>query len=404
MSSQEWGGIVEDWTHLASDGSDGGANGVEDETAAEPGRWQEQMEYSVFADSSMTLPGQGEKGPNCQIWKPAEFCDECAEIGYAQNHCGRRSCPHCVGIWTEERSIGSTKRLSAARHVEEPGIDRRMIHGVMSPPEGEIRTLQQVYDGFKTAYRLAEEKGVRGGMAIFHGYRVKKDVQSDFEQENPDMGIWRWLMDERPENWRELTYWSPHYHIIGLCRDFDADDPEEQDGWVAHRIDRQGGRSAFKPYTGLRDRESYEEVVGTVRYLMSHATFESGTSRDCVRWFGELATANFQPDEALSEGSYDVIDRVVREVVNDGVEEEDGDGCGVEDEEECDNCGSRSWSPIWDAGGALCDPGWCDRIGRERERRLTAAFEWSIGERRPPPGMKSPKTEEQAHEALEALL
>jgi len=397
MSADEWGGLVEDWTHVLDDDQDD----RDDDLVDEPGRWQEQLDYSVFADSSMSVPGQGKKGPNCQIWKPAEFCDECAEVSYAQNHCGRRSCPHCVGIWTEERAVGITKRLSAKRHTEQMGIDRRTVQAVMSPPEGEIRSLQQVYSGFKTAYSIAEKKGIRGGVAIFHGYRVKEAVQREFEKCDPDMGIWRWIMDERAESWRQLTYWSPHYHIIGLCRDFEAG--ELEDGWVAHRIDRDGGRSAFLPYEGLRDMESYEEVVGSVRYLMSHATFESGTSRDCVRWFGELATTNFLPDEELSEGALSVIDRKVREVV--GADDGSDESAAEDDESEaCECCGANSWSPIWDAGGALADPGWCDRIGREKERRLVAAFEWVIGERIPPPGLRNPRTEEEADEVLEQLL
>lgn len=390
MSSTEWGGIIEDWTHLAEDS--GGE--VQSSLATEPGRWQEELEYSVFADSSMTLPGEGEEGPNCGVWKPAEFCDSCAEVAYAPNHCGRRSCPNCDSVWTKERAVGITKRLSAARHVETAGIDRRTVHAVMSPPEGEIRTLQQVYDGYREAYRLAEQKGVRGGTAIFHGYRVKAEVQEQYRAADPDMGIWRWLLDERAESWRSLTYWSPHYHIIGLCREFEADDPDAQDGWVARRV------RALNPHEGLRDREAYDDLVGAVRYLMSHATFETDTSRDCVRWFGSLATANFQPDEALSDGSYDVIDRVVREVV--GADEEGAEG--DEGADECECCGSRSWSPIWDAGAALADPGWCDRLDREKERRLKVAFEWVIGEAVPPPGLRNPSSEEEAREALEAVL
>lgn len=390
MSSSDWGGLVEDWTHLHDDQDDD----LVDELDDEPGRWQEQIEYSVFADSSMTLPGQGESGPNCGVWRPAEFCDSCAEVAYAPNHCGRRSCPDCDGVWTKERAVGITKRLSAARQAESVGEDRRTVHAVISPPEGDIRTLQQVYDGYRQAYRLAEQKGVRGGVAIFHGYRVLTEVQQQYRAADPDMGIWRWLLDVRPESWRSLTYWSPHYHILGLCKDFEADDPDEQDGWVARRV------RSLNPHEGLRDREAYDDLVGATRYLMSHATFETDTSRDCVRWFGELATANFQPDEELSEGSYDVIDRVVREVV--GADDESGEGASEADECEC--CGARSWSPIWDAGGALADPGWCERLDRGKERRLSAAFEWAIGERRPPPGLKNPTSESNAREALEQLL
>ena len=154
-TSGEWGGLVEDWTHLDVD--DDRDDGPGEELVEEAGRWQEEMDYSVVADSSMTLPGEGEEGPNCGVWKPAEFCDSCAEVSMAPNHCGRRSCPNCDGVWTKERAVGITKRTSAARHVEEPGEDRRTVHAVMSPPEGEIRTLQQVYDGYREAYRLAEQ-------------------------------------------------------------------------------------------------------------------------------------------------------------------------------------------------------------------------------------------------------
>jgi len=79
---------------------------------------------------------------------------------------------------------------------------------------------------------------------------------------------------------------------------------------------------------------------------------------------------------------------------------ETGGGVGFE----CSNCGGDTSSAIWKAGAALTDPGWCDRIGREQQRRLVAAFEWAIGDRKPPPGLKGPRTEEEAREALEALL
>jgi hypothetical protein len=50
------------------------------------------------------------------------------------------------------------------------------------------------------------------------------------------------------------------------------------------------------------------------------------------------------------------------------------------------------------------DKSWCERIGREQQRRLSAAFEWAIGERQPPPGLKRPTTEQEAREAFESVL
>jgi hypothetical protein len=356
---------------------------------------QAELDVESYADSSMTIPGQGEPGPNCGVWKPADFCDNCGEVGFAENRCERRSCPNCDGEWTRQRAVGATVRIQAKRHTEPKDVSRRVVHGVVSAPDGAVTTLTDVYDGFTEAYDRAKEHGVRGGMAVFHGYRVLEETKREFERADPDMGIWRWIRKEKDESWRSLTYWSPHYHIIGLCRDFAVDAPEEQDGWVVRRIESQ-----FAPMEGLTDRDSYEDVVGAVRYLMSHATFESGTSRDCVRWFGELATTKFSPEQELSDGALATVERITDEVV--GAGDDWGDGPGEPDP--CDDCGARSRSPIFDAGYALQNPSWCDEIGREKERRLLAAFEWAIGERVPPPGLKRPSTEGECKESLEALL
>lgn len=161
--------------------------------------------------------------------------------------------------------------------------------------------------------------------------------------------------------------------------------------------------TTFAPMESLNDRESYNDVVGAVRYLMSHATFETGTTRDCVRWFGDLATTKFSPERELSEGALATIERVTEEVVGPG--DDRGDEAAHDEESEpCEECGATSRSPIFEAGAALMDPAWCERIGRDREHRLLVAFEWAIGERRPPPGLKNPQDEEQAREAMEALL
>lgn len=369
-------------------------------TEAPSGAWPEEMGGLQFvADPAMTIPGKGRPGENCGDWYPQEFCDECGELRFGESRCRTRGCPNCWMGWSRKRAEKIARRLGAARYAAEEGLDKRAIHATVSPPEGEIRTLQDVSKGFRTAYQLGKEKGVRGGVVVFHGYRVKEKWRKIWAEETSEgeegPNLWAWVREHEVE-WGEMVYWSPHYHILGLCRDFEADHPDEQDGWVARRI---RSLESFK----LHGIEGYEDMVGAAMYLLSHATFEKDTSKDCVRWFGELATTKFLPKEELSEGALDVVERKASEaaaVAPESGEESSGEG----ESEPCENCGSTSFSPIWEAGWALMDERWCDRIGRERERRLSAAFEWVIGERKPPPGLKHPRTEEEAREAFNEIL
>jgi hypothetical protein len=406
--SADWGGVSPDRYYRDVDA--GPASPSELEPDLEAGAWPEDMNERYLAESSMSLPGKGSPGKNCQEWFPKEFCDECGEPHLGVSRCEQRTCPNCWGAWTRRRAEKIARRLGAARYAQPDGIERRAIHAVVSAPEGEIRTLNDVKQGYRDAYELAKEKGVRGGVVVFHGFRAtastkelySKAVRAGDWDTGDDGKIWSFIRSREKrlereigsgEDWRELTYWSPHWHVIGLSTEFEADDPDEQDGWVARRI---RSLESFQ----LHDDEAYDDMVGATRYLLSHASFETGTSKDCVRWFGDLSTTKFSPEQALSEGSLSVVERKAKEAA----ESHDERGEGAAEDEQCGNCGSQSRSPIWDAGGALCDPGWCERIGRDQERKLQAAFEWAIGDRQPPPGMKHPQTEEQAEEALEALL
>lgn len=369
----------------------------------EPGRWQETLDVSFYAESSMTLPGMGDPGEGCGEWYPREFCDECGEPHFGVSRCEQRGCPSCWGPWSRRRAEKITRRLGAARYAAEDGLGKRAVHAVVSPPEGSVRSLTDVKQGFRDAYQLAKEKGVRGGVAIFHGFRVTEEGKRLYEEAkergewDPDAEGRLWAFVRSHERrWRSLTYWSPHWHILGLARDFEADDPDEQEGWVARRI------RSLKPFK-LHAEEGYRDMVGAAMYLLSHATFESDTSKDCVRWFGDLATTQFSPESEISEGALAVIERKAREAAESGPDRGE-DAPPEEEEEPCENCGATSRSPIWEAGHALADPGWCDRIGRDQQRKLSAAFEWAIGERRPPPGLRRPRTEEEAREAFEELL
>jgi hypothetical protein len=368
-------------------------------TESEAGAWPEDVDIRFYADTSMTLPGKGTKGSGCGEWYPKEFCDNCGEPQLGQSVCQQRGCPSCWRSWSRRRAEKITRRLGGARHAAPEGLEKRAVHVVMSPPEGEIRSLTDVSRGFRDAYELAREKGVRGGVAVFHGFRVREEWREKWASETSggENGpkLWAWVREHEKE-WRSLTYWSPHYHIIGLSSEFEADDPDGQDGWVARRV------RSLKPFR-IGDLEGYTDMVGAAMYLLSHATFESDTSKDCVRWFGELATTKFSPDRDLADDDWRQIQEKAAEAAEVVPKEGDefGEGC---EKDECEKCGSSSFSPIWEAGAALMDKGWCKRIGGEQQRRLSTAFEWAIGDIQPPPGLKNPTSEEEARETFQALL
>lgn len=398
--STEFGGLSVDARHLAErlqEADDEEVRGLAEEVEADaPGAWPEEMGgVSVYADSSLTIPGQSEPPGDCGEWAPREFCKSCGKHTLGPHRCQRRVCEDCWLTWRGNRAAAITERLAGARRAAD-GADKRLSHCVASPEAGEITTLVEWEQAKSEAYDLAKEKGIDGGVLIPHGWRVKEEVKAAFrELQDADLvrgGIWKWIR-EHDRDWRSMTYWSPHFHILGLGADIGESDPENDDGWVFSRID------SFDRFE-LTDAETYEPMFAASAYLLSHGSFETESGKQMVRWFGGLANNQFSLDE-LEDWEEKVIKRKVAEVT--GVLDEDGDGPAPEKECEEEDC-EGTLASIFEAGGALMSKRWCEDIGAERQRELQAAFEWAIGERRPPPGLRRPGTREQAEEAFEAML
>lgn len=366
-----------------------------------PGEWSGDVR--TYGEGSFILPGTGSPGDDCGEYWPREFCDAAGHVNLGMHQCGNRECPRCSTRWTREQSAAITRRFAAARHAAEEAPDKRLAHCVASPPEGKGKPGEQFYRMLSDAYDLAKEKGIRGGVVIPHGYRATEDAKQEFAQAKDDGfdgGIWRWMKEAAPESWRDYVKWSPHFHILGLA---DAEQgghiepgDDDGDGWVWQNI---RSLERFK----LRDEEGYDDMVGAARYLLSHVTFEREEGRQAYRWFGDLAPAAFSPEEEVSAGALSVIERMVENVAGASAEREDG-GAGDDEEEreECprDGCDGHL-HPIWDARDFLDQRG--DELGEEAYDRLMTAHLWATGDIDPPPGMKKPRTEEQAEEALDAL-
>lgn len=361
----------------------------------EAGAWPEDMEnVRYYADTSLTIPGQSEPPGDCGTWGPKEFCKSCGDVEIGPQRCQRRLCRDCWETWRAQRSVAVTERVAGARRAGLEG-EKRGTHCVASPEPGTVTTLVDFEQAKKKAYELAREKGIRGGAMIPHGFRILDEVKELYrmlkaEGEIGDIGIWRWVR-EHDHDWRNLTYWSPHFHIIGVGNEIGESDPDGDDGWVFSRLSNL-------PRFRHNDAETYEPMFRLSSYLLSHGTFEPDQGRQMIRWFGKLANNQFSAESELEEWERSVIERNVEKVAGYSVDREDG-------KRECDSEGCHGGlAPIWSASKYLMDQQWCEQIGREKEAVLATAFEWAIGDIRPPPGLQYPQTERDAKTAWGHLL
>jgi hypothetical protein len=380
--------------HLHAESEESGEEIVDEiEEADGLGSWPEEIDISVYADSSMTIPGMSERGKNCGEWYPAEFCEMCGTVHSGVSYCQQRGCPACWDTWTGNRAESIVRRLTAFRWTQPPSVERRAVHAVASPPTGEVTSLADVKRYRRKAQSRLREAGLRGGVMVFHGFRVKGVVKETFEElkdaEAVEGGIWQYVR-ENGRDWRSQVYWSPHFHVIGVAPEFE---PEEGDDWVVKRL------STADALESLRDDGPYHSVGKMSRYILSHATFEPEGMR-AVSWFGELHATQFDPEEELSAGALSVIERKAAESVGNEEYEEESAEPKTCNEPDCK--GERR--PIWDANLYIGNEEWVEEVGREAERILSVAFDWALGERRPPPGLQKPRSRAEYEEAFEELL
>ncbi|MFW6198599.1 MAG: hypothetical protein ACOC5E_02125, partial [Acidobacteriota bacterium] len=101
--------------------------------------------------------------------------------------------------------------------------------------------------------------------------------------------------------------------------------------------------------------------------------------RDCVRWFGDLATTNFSLDD-LGAARRSRLEDAVAGVVGSSPSGAD-EGAASGGVPECGNCGAEGMMRgIWEAPYALQDRRFCERVGADQQRRLRAAVDWFFGD------------------------
>lgn len=348
-------------------------------------------------------PGFGDSGPRCGLYQPMGVCSGCGDLALTEHICGRRSCPDCWTSWAKKAAVRITRRIQAFRYTQPDGPLRQVAHGVVSPPDGAVRNRREFWDGRSTAAEIAQEKGWRGFCVIGHPWRYTEEAAALYNAADPDYGIWVWLRkDVSEERFYELTRWSPHYHIIGATSP-DMDPGEESDAWTYKFI------RSMDPMESIYDTEAHQDLYGAVRYLLSHVGYPEESTKQTTTWYGDLANSVFVEDATedwqQQKPSPGVLSKLTREIeavadvqVDDDREagEDARDDLGDCRQDDCDGVYIDVFDVPMYLEGNDPPPGVA--------ARMMAAWEWRLGDRVPPPGMKNPQTEEQAREAFESLI
>jgi len=367
-----------------------------------PGEWSEDLEpYGV---TPWELPGQGDSGAGCGEYRPEAVCETCGEPDFMARVCGARSCPDCWGVWAKNAAVRATVRLQGFRYTQPPDWRRQTAQAVVSPEEGDVQTVREYWEGRKKAAEIAEEKGWRGFVVIPHPFRVAEEGKERYREEDPDYGMWVWLRND-VEDMERYVYWSPHYHIVGITG-ADMEPAEESDEWVYNFV------RSVESFDGIQDRESHEDLYGLFRYLLSHTGFPEGSTRQTVTWYGDLAnsvfvenaTEEWQNEKPREEVLSDLKDEV-EAIAGPSAEDDEGDAEAASDEgDEMGEC------PTEDCDGLLIDVFDVRMYLRHNDpppgvaKKMRLARDWRVGDAQPPPGLKNPRTVEEAREAWEELL
>jgi len=368
-------------------------------TAVDHGKIREEAPTTYY-EEVVQIPGYGDAPNRCRPMKPVGFCEQGHTI-LGRSSCGTRSCPDHWRDWIEEAVISLVARTAAYREAQTDSWDKRMCHVVTSPPQDRRYGVRELWDYRSDAYDALEAAGVRGGVAVTHPYRTTPEGDRLYEKhvengEESESGKWRFLrqlsQDLPGDDWEELQPYieaSPHYHTLAAVEDVDGS--KAPDGWVVENI------RSFDPFS-YDDPESYQDMVRTAYYILTHGAVQSG--RSTTTYFGEVHPNSFDPAEELTAAKWDRIQRESEKAVKGVAEEtEEEDGISAHGPDECPRDGCEAcvidiyYLPEYLDDDDFTSSVLSHRDGRERLAQLRGTLVWWENRTdRPPPGALTHET------------
>lgn len=371
----------------------------------------------AYLTPTVKIPGYGQSPDRCQTLRPVGFCVEGHPVLGASS-CETRGCPSHWRDGVERAVEAAVARLAAYRHHVD-GWEKRMVHAVVSPPQGRRWSARAFYDGRAEAYEVAEEVGVRGGVCVPHPFRTTEELDQWYGEAveagaiDGQRGKWAFARDLAGEEWSDmerLIEEAPHYHTLAAAKDVDGEAVPE--GWVVKNvrsfapfyIDADavpgaalvdgGGRIVGDPREVAE--ESYRDMASTFYYLLTHGPVsytESGHSRAGHTYFGELHPSKFNPEKELEPEEWRRIQEMAAAVVG---REPDRPGHGMKCP--CEDCEAEV-RPIGELSEWMSRAEWWSQLPPRRRNQLRALEAWAVLQvDRPPPSSRG------SRERLESWL
>jgi len=236
---------------------------------------------------------------------------------------------------------------------------------------------------FRRGYRRGKDHaGMRGGVVVFHPYRVKKAYQQEFRRSGikRDIGFWKEIR-ERVNVGADLCEFvnlSPHLHAIVIgnpkghsCKDF----------VVRYRDDE----AHVPKELALKDIVAYLFYLITHTGVLTHLKkYKRGVRRQpthTVRSFGSLFRADAK--KLLGPDEYEKLCKEIAELL--GMKYENGE---LSYPDSCEDMATSEEQPIWVSiyklGSYLNDEKWLSSLSLTQTNFWLAVYRFWRARGRPP--------------------
>ncbi len=208
------------------------------------------------------LPGYGKAKVDCGQWiyMGHQVSDEQLHIIRRRKSCHRKECPVCWPDWQKREALSILDRIQEYHKL----TGRMPVHYVISPPQSvEYNTKKQFRALRKKAYEIGKQRGIKGGVMIFHERAARYSDSESYTKAHCSNG--------------------PHFHIIG-------------DGWLSEKV-KEFFLADGWIVKNLRIRKM-KSVYGTAVYILDHAAIAHGypaisqsrvSELASVTWFGTMS-------------------------------------------------------------------------------------------------------------------